>query len=230
MTKSKEKTPKESPEDPVVEPEEAADQDDLEAEKDHVEPDSTGAEVIEPEEQEEEPRDPLTQALEESEEYKDRWLRLAAEFENYKKRVARDYKSLVSSAAEGLIRELLPTLDAVGRANDHSKDGEPDSAAFQEGMRMIMEQFPKVLQGRGLEEIAAAGAPFDPHVHEALMQMPSEEHEAGLVAEVVERGYTLGGKVIKPSKVVVSLGPLPQKEEKEEKDGKKGRKAKGSKS
>ena len=93
--------------------------------------------------------DPLVQALREAENFRDRWLRQAAEFENYKKRVARDYDTLVASAAEGLIRQLLPTLDAVGRALDHSGNGDGDSEGYQEGVRMIMEQFPKILEGRG---------------------------------------------------------------------------------
>jgi molecular chaperone GrpE len=156
--------------------------------------------------------DPLARAVREAEDYKDRWLRLAAEFDNYKKRVARDYETLVTSASEGLIRELLPTLDAVGRALDHSGNGDDDSEGYQEGVRMIMEQFPKVLGARGLQEIEALGKPFDPHFHEALMQMPSETHEAGTVSEVVERGYTLGDKVLRPSKVVVSLGKPQAKE------------------
>jgi molecular chaperone GrpE len=162
-----------------------------------------------------EPDDPLAQALREAEDYKDRWLRLAAEFDNYKKRVARDYDSLVASAAEGLIRELLPTLDAVGRALDHSGNGDGDSDGYQEGVRMIMEQFPRVLEARGLKEIEAVGRPFDPNFHEALMQMPSQDYAAGTVSEVVERGYTLAGKVLRPSKVVVSLGPPEEREDEE---------------
>lgn len=160
-----------------------------------------------PDEEVAEEADPLALAQQEAEDYKDRWLRLAAEFDNYKKRVARDYETVVSSAAEGLIRELLPTLDAVGRALDHIDDGDADSEGYQEGVKMIMEQFPKVLEARGLKEIEALGQPFDPHVHEALMQMPSESHSPGTVSEVVERGYMLGDKVLRPSKVVVSLGP-----------------------
>jgi molecular chaperone GrpE len=192
-----------------------ADQEELTAEEaeTQIEAEAASQEQPDPGKDEATPEDadPLTQALREAVEYKDKWLRLAAEFENYKKRVARDYDSLVTSAAEGLIRQLLPTLDAVGRALDHSENGDGDSEGYQEGVRMIMEQFPKVMEGRGLTEIEALGQVFDPHVHEALMQMPTETFEAGLVSEVVERGYKLGDKVLRPSKVVVSLGP-PQED------------------
>lgn len=137
--------------------------------------------------------------------YKDRWVRLAAEFDNYKKRTLREREALIQSANEGLIRDLLPVVDSVDRANAHA-DGDTDSEAFKEGVRMIMEEMPKILQNRGLKEIDAAGQPFDPNLHEALMQVASEQ-EAGTVAEVIERGYCLGDRVLRHAKVVVSQGP-----------------------
>jgi molecular chaperone GrpE len=160
--------------------------------------------------------DPLAEALRESEQYKDRWLRLAAEFDNYKKRRSREFDALVQSANENLIRELLPVLDSVARALDHRADGEEDSEGFKQGVTMIMEQFPKALQRRGLSEIEAVGQPFDPNFHEALMQMSSDEHAEGLVMAVVERGYRLGDKVIRPARVVVSGGSAGEEPESEE--------------
>ena len=170
---------------------------------DTVESDTT--EVEEGEEAEEEV-DELSKAQEESELYKDRWMRLAAEFDNYKKRTAREFGMLVQSASEDVIRDLLPILDAVGRALAHSEEGDTESEGFQEGVKMIMEQFPRVLHNRNLKEIETVGKPFDPNVHEALMQMPSETYDAGIVADVVENGYCLGDKVLRPAKVVVSQG------------------------
>ena len=157
--------------------------------------------------------DPLAEALRESEQYKDRWLRLVAEFDNYKKRRSREFDALVRSASENLIRDLLPVLDSVARALDHRAGGQEDSEGFKQGVAMIMEQFPKVLQRRGLSEIEAAGEPFDPNFHEALMQMPSDEHAEGLVMDVVERGYCLGDKVIRPARVVVSGGSAAEEPE-----------------
>ena len=79
---------------------------------------------------------------------------------------------------------------------------------------MIMEQFPRVLYNRNLKEIETVGKPFDPNVHEALMQMPSEVHGAGIVSDEIEKGYSLGDKVLRPAKVVVSQGkPAPEVQE-----------------
>lgn len=150
--------------------------------------------------------DELLQAKEEAELYKDRWMRLAAEFENYKKRTAREFDALIQSASQDVMRDLLPVLDAVDRALVHREKGQADSEGYHEGVRMIMEQFPRVLRNRNLKEIETVGQPFDPNIHEALMQMPSEEFEAGVVATEVEKGYLMGDKVIRPAKVVVSRG------------------------
>lgn len=160
------------------------------------------------EEEVEEEIDELSKAQEEIALYKDRWMRLAAEFDNYKKRTAREFQTLVQSASEDVIRELLPILDGVRRALAHSEEGDTESEGFQEGVKMIMEQFPRVLHNRNLKEIETVGQPFDPNVHEALMQMPSDTHDAGIVADVVEMGYSLGDKVLRPAKVVVSQGKV----------------------
>ncbi len=160
--------------------------------------------------------DSLTVATREAEEHKDRWMRLAAEFDNYKKRTSREIQSLIDSANEALVRDLLPTIDSVSRALDHA-EGDEDSESFKSGVRMIMTDFSKVLEGRGLTEIDALGKPFDPNDHEALMQVASEEYEAGVVANVVEKGYRLGSKVVRHAKVVVSTGaPVSETEEKED--------------
>lgn len=148
----------------------------------------------------------LTKAREEAELYKDRWIRLAAEFDNYKKRTAREMDALVQSAGADVMRDLLSILDAVDRALLHREKGQEDSEGYREGVVMIMEQLPRTLRNRNLMEIGMAGQPFDPNVHEALIQMPSEEYEAGMVAQVVEKGYRLGDRVLRPAKVVVSQG------------------------
>ena len=121
--------------------------------------------------------------------YKDRWVRLAAEFDNYKKRTLRERDALIQSANERLIRELLPVVDSADRAAAHA-DGDDDSEAFKTGIRMIMEELPKILASRGLKEIEAKGQPFDPNLHEALMQVASDE-KAGNVVVLVSpsRGF-----------------------------------------
>lgn len=162
--------------------------------------------TVEMPETEAEPEDELAKAQNEAGMFKDRWMRLAAEFENYKKRTSREFEALIQSASEDVIRDLLPILDGVGRALAHRADGQAETEGYQEGVAMIMEQFPKVLENRNLKEIETIGQLFDPNVHEALMQMPSDTVDAGHVVEVVEKGYVLGEKVLRPAKVVVSLG------------------------
>ncbi|MGA1197039.1 MAG: nucleotide exchange factor GrpE, partial [Candidatus Latescibacterota bacterium] len=105
-----------------------------------------------------------------------------------------------------VIRDLLPILDGVARALAHRESGEAETEGYQEGVAMLMEQLPKVLKNRNLKEIETVGQPFDPNVHEALMQMASDTVAAGHVVDVVENGYTLGDKVLRPAKVVVSQG------------------------
>ena len=206
MAQKKEKKEEIPLEDEVVE--------DVEAEVEEAE--VAKDEVDEETDQSEEPKEkieatPLFLAREEAEMYKDRWMRLAAEFENYKKRRTREFELLVQSASEDVIRDLLPILDGVGRALAHSENGDTESEGFQEGIKMIMEQFPRVLYNRNLKEIETVGKPFDPTVHEALMQMPSEVHDVGIVSDEVEKGYSLGDKVLRPAKVVVSQGkPAPE--------------------
>jgi len=158
-------------------------------------------------------KDALTLAQEEAGLYKDRWMRLAAEFENYKKRTAREFEAMVQSANEDLIRDLLPILDGVGRALAHHNDGQDETEGYQAGVTMIMEQFPKVLQNRNLKEIETVGQPFDPNIHEALMQVVSDTVEAGHVTDEVEKGYCLGDKVLRPAKVVVSQGKAEETSE-----------------
>ena len=204
MAQKKEKKEEIPLEEEVVEDEEAVEA--AEVAKDEV--NGEADQLEEPKEKIE--ATPLFLAREEAEMYKDRWMRLAAEFENYKKRRAREFETLVQSASEDVIRDLLPILDGVGRALAHSENGDTESEGFQEGIKMIMEQFPRVLYNRNLKEIETIGKPFDPTVHEALMQMPSEIHDAGIVSDEIEKGYSLGDKVLRPAKVVVSQGKPTQ--------------------
>ena len=214
MAQKKEKKEETPLEEEVVEDEDVAEGAEVEVAKDEVNGEA---------DQSEEPKEkieatPLFLAREEAEMYKDRWMRLAAEFENYKKRRAREFEVLVESASEDVIRDLLPILDSVGRALAHSKNEDTESEGFQEGIKMIMEQFPRVLYNRNLKEIETVGKPFDPTVHEALMQMPSEIHDAGIISEEIEKGYSLGDKVLRPAKVVVSQGTPPPEAPKEDAD------------
>jgi molecular chaperone GrpE len=131
--------------------------------------------------------------------------RVAAEFENYRKRVARDQESLVARAHERLVKELLPVLDDLERALAAAEEHE--EAKLEEGVRLVHRELAAALQREGLAEIDTDGQ-FDPHVHEALLSQPSEAEE-GSVIEVVQKGYTLGDRVVRPARVVVAA-PKPE--------------------
>jgi molecular chaperone GrpE len=132
----------------------------------------------------------------------DQLLRLAAEFDNYKKRTDRHFRELTASANAGLIGELLPVLDNFDRALE--KGSGADSEAVHEGVAMIRRQLEEVLAKAGLVPIEAVGHKFDPHVHEALMQTDSDSAAPETIVSEVEVGYTLQGKVLRPAKVIVS--------------------------
>jgi len=126
--------------------------------------------------------------------------RLAAEFENYRKRVAREQQALSTRAAERLVKELLPIVDDLERALEAAEEHE--EAKLEEGVRLVHRQLASALEREGLAEIETSGT-FDPHVHEALLAQPSEADE-GSVIEVLQKGYRLGDRVLRPARVVVA--------------------------
>jgi molecular chaperone GrpE len=138
----------------------------------------------------------------ERDELLDTLQRVQAEFDNYRKRAARDQQSLVTRAHEGLVKELLPVLDDLERALEAAEAHE--EAELEEGVALVTRSFADVLRKEGLEEIPTEGK-FDPHVHEALLSQPSEAEE-GTVIEVLQKGYRLGDRVIRPARVVISRG------------------------
>ena len=128
-----------------------------------------------------------------------RYLRLLAEFQNYKKRTEKEKTDLYSYANEKIMAELLEVLDNFERALEQDAgDG------FKEGMELIFTQLTNVLTKAGLAEITALGEDFDPNVHNAVMAEETEEYESGKVSGVMQKGYTLNGKVIRPSMVKVA--------------------------
>ena len=138
----------------------------------------------------------------EAEEQRDRALRVAAELDNFRKRSARENAALTERANERLVKELIPILDDLGRALEAA--AEHEEAKLEEGVRLVHRSLGELLTKEGLAEIATEGK-FDPHVHEALLSQPSEAEE-GSVIEVVQKGYRLGDKVLRPARVVVA-GP-----------------------
>jgi molecular chaperone GrpE len=128
--------------------------------------------------------------------------RVAADFDNYRKRAARDQEALVARAHERLVKQLLPVLDNLERALVSAAEHEEEKVL--EGVELIARELHDALRREGLEEIETDGR-FDPHVHEALLTQPSEAEE-GSVIEVLQKGYRLGDRVLRPARVVVSQG------------------------
>jgi molecular chaperone GrpE len=130
----------------------------------------------------------------------DRLQRLAAEFDNFRKRGLREQAAMSTRANERLVRELLPILDDLGRALEAA--AEHEEAKLEEGVRLVHRSLADVLAREGVAEIETDGK-FDPHVHEALLSQPSDAEE-GTVIEVVQKGYMLGDRVVRPARVVVA--------------------------
>jgi molecular chaperone GrpE len=143
----------------------------------------------------------LAEAEAERDEYLDLLQRTKADFENYRKRAVRDQERLIAHAHERLVRELLPILDDLERALEAAERHE--EAALVDGVKLVQKSLRKALEKEGLAEIDADG-PFDPHVHEAMLTQPGNGAESGSVLEVVQRGYRLGDKVVRPAKVIVA--------------------------
>ncbi len=172
---------------------EAADQTEKQAEPAPAESDAQAASA----------RETIEALTAERDQLKDQLLRMRAEFDNYRKRTARDVERIRRMAAEGLISELLPVADHLELAMQHAGDS---SGGLAEGVGMVLKQFYDTLGRYGLEIIPALGLPFDPHVHEALMQREEPDKPAHTVVEEFQKGFTLGGQVLRPAKVIVSTG------------------------
>ena len=164
----------------------------------------------------------LAKSEEQTKELEDRLLRLAAEFDNYKKRMAKEFGYLVKNANENLILQLLDTLDNFQRALDSApaKGGifnktSDDYDSFHKGVELIHNHMKEILTKEGLKEIEATGKPFDPNFHEAVTQAESDKYDEGVIIDEISKGYMLNDRLLRASKVVVSKGK-PKEEEKEE--------------
>ena len=146
--------------------------------------------------------DEREQLAKERDEYLDALQRLKAEFENYRKRVARDQGNLVARASERLVKQLLPVLDDLERALVAASEHE--EAKLAEGVQLVHRALADALAKEGLVEVDTDGD-FDPHTQEALLAQPSDEKE-GAVIQVLQKGYKLGDHVLRPARVVVSSG------------------------
>jgi molecular chaperone GrpE len=139
----------------------------------------------------------------------DRLLRATAEFDNFKKRAARERQEAIKFANEGLLHKLLPILDNFEAALAAVQSGKGDNSAqsLLTGVSMIQQQLRAVLAEAGLEEVDATGKAFDPNLHEAVSQTETEEHPEGHVAQQLRKGYKLKERLLRPATVVVAKAP-----------------------
>ena len=144
-----------------------------------------------------------TDAAAEAAEWRDKYMRLQAEFDNFRKRTLREKMELVSSGGADVLKAMLSVLDDVHRAVEASEKSD-DIAALREGEKLVAQKFTDALKQRGVVEIEAAGQPFDADLHEAVANFPApSEDMKGKVIDVVQRGYKLGDKILRYAKVVV---------------------------
>jgi|Deesub1362A_J573_1020465.scaffolds.fasta_scaffold15246_2 molecular chaperone GrpE len=154
---------------------------------------------------------------EELQETKDKYLRLYAEFDNYRKRVQKDREELLKYGSEPLIIELLTIVDNLELAISHAQN-EPSVDSLIKGVELTLKEFHKILKKYGVEEIVALGKPFDPQIHHAMSQVIRADVDDMTVVEEYRKGYKLNDKVIRPSLVAVSKRSDEEPEEEKDRD------------
>jgi molecular chaperone GrpE len=161
-----------------------------------------------PEKKEEPSQEKLQAQLEEktreASEYLDKWLRLRAEFENFKKRMQKEKDDLVKFGNENLLKALLPVLDNLTRAIEHGQNAR-ETSPLVEGVEMTCKEFLGVLDRFGVKPVPSVGEAFDPEKHEALSQEESDR-EANQIIAAVQNGYFYHDRLLRPAKVIVSKG------------------------
>ncbi|MCA9543802.1 MAG: nucleotide exchange factor GrpE [Myxococcales bacterium] len=145
----------------------------------------------------------VADAMAQVDEWRQRAHRYAADMDNLRKRFAKEKVELRKVAAENLVRDLLPVVDNLERAVEHA--GEAINTPLGTGVKMVLRQFMEELGKHGARTFDAKGEPFDPQVHEAMSQMPSDEVPPGHVAQVFQRGWYLGERLIRPAMVIVGM-------------------------
>jgi len=168
----------------------------------------TGAEEAAVEDQEAGDVDELKSELEatrsELEQQKEQYLRTRAEMDNFRRRMQREKEELGKFANESILREILPVIDNLERAVCHARENEADSSSLLDGVEMTLSQFQKVLEKFNVTPVDAHGKPFDPACHEAMGQQESAECEPNTVVQVLQAGYMLNDRLLRPALVMVS--------------------------
>ena len=150
------------------------------------------------------PEEMIAAAKQEAAEHYDRYLRSVAELDNFRKRTARMRSDVREETLRDMLLQMAPVLDNMRRALDQDTE---DAEGLKQGIELIYSQFNAALEGYGLKAVEAMGAPFDPNLHEAMLEVEDAENEPGTVVQEMEKGYELNGKVVRPARVVVSKAP-----------------------
>lgn len=149
--------------------------------------------------------DELVQLRRERDELKDRLLRTAAEFDNYRKRTDRERTAVTENITAGVLEEFLPLVDDLERAL-RAEAGDEGAESYRQGVELILKGIHELLGRRGVKSIEAVGADFDPNYHQAVSYEPAEGHRDGEIVEEFRRGYTIGDRLLRPSMVKVAKG------------------------
>ncbi|NBC69461.1 nucleotide exchange factor GrpE [Paenibacillus sacheonensis] len=147
--------------------------------------------------------DRIAELMKLADENQQRYLRAQADFDNFRRRTAKEREELAQYASMKLLGQLLPVVDNFGRAIEAAKAG-GDGESFSKGVDMIFRQLEGVLDAEGLKPMDVVGQPFNPEFHQAIMQVESDEYEEGIVVEEVQKGFMLKDKVLRPAMVKVS--------------------------
>jgi molecular chaperone GrpE len=153
--------------------------------------------------------------------YQDKYIRLAAEFENYKKRAQRDQSDAVRYANESLLKNLLPTIDNLERALQSGKDAGA-SGPLLEGVELTYKQFLETVEKLGVRQVSSTGNPFDPAIHQAVVQVESDTVEPNTVVEEFQKGYFLHNRILRPAMVTVAKEKSDQIEPSTQETGEEG--------
>ncbi|NOQ42030.1 MAG: nucleotide exchange factor GrpE [Desulfuromusa sp.] len=170
-------------------------------------PDSAELEVEVMQDDADQLRTELTQALEEAKIHQEQYLRTLADMENLRKRTQRDKEQLVKFANEGILREILSVIDNLERAVEHAEQADNDDGLL-EGVQMTLTQFGQVLNRCGVEPVEAVGQPFDPAFHQAMGQLESEEYPVNTVIQQAQKGYQLNNRLLRPAFVMLAKAPI----------------------
>jgi molecular chaperone GrpE len=153
------------------------------------------------------PEERITALEAEKAELRDRMLRIAAEFDNWKKRSRREQSEAESKGKESILRDMLEVIDNLERANAAWGQGSVDAQAVKQGVDLVLRQAHSKLERHDVKPVEAKGQPFDPRLHDAISQVPSAEVPPGTVISELQKGYRIGDRLLRPASVVVALAP-----------------------